>query len=43
MLRNIASGIAAALLLATAITPAPASANYAPCTEQPNADICPTG
>ena len=43
MLRNIALGIAAALLLATAITPAPASANYAPCTEQPNADTCPTG
>jgi|RhiMethySRZTD1v2_1073278.scaffolds.fasta_scaffold14666_8 hypothetical protein len=42
MLRNLALGIAAALLLAAAITPAPASANYAHCTEQPNADTCPT-
>jgi hypothetical protein len=39
MLR-IALGIAAALLLAAAITPA--VANYAPCTEQPNAETCPT-
>jgi hypothetical protein len=42
MLRNLALGIAAALLLATAMIPAPASANYAPCTEHPNADTCPT-
>ena len=41
MLKNVAVGIAAALLLVAAAVSS-ASANYAPCTEQPNADTCPT-
>jgi hypothetical protein len=41
MLRNTAIGLAAVALTLTAAALQPASANYAPCTENPEADGCP--